>query len=76
MTDDVLLNVPMENPSTGQWVRLVMVPFPGAEGPEADTVYQVELSESAEGPWAAQLTPLDKAGAFELARDLATRTWR
>jgi hypothetical protein len=76
MTDDVLLNVPMENPSTGQWVRVVAVPFPGEGGPAEATIYQVELSESADGPWTPQLTPADKAGAFELARELATRTWR
>ena len=76
MTDDVLLDVPMENTSTGQWVRVVAVPFPGEGGAAEATIYQVELSESAGGPWMPQLTPVDKAGAIDLARDLATRTWR
>jgi hypothetical protein len=74
MTDDVLMNVPMENPSTGEWVRVVPVPFPIASGPAADTIYQVELSTAAGGPWQPQSTPFDQAAAFALARELATRT--
>jgi hypothetical protein len=72
MGRDIELNTPYQNAQANYWVRIVQIPWVVQGDPVPHTGYQVERSDSRDGPWERQHASYLRHHAEEKIRQYRT----
>ena len=73
MSMDIELDTPYQDVQAVYWVRMVQIPWVVPGDPVPHTGYQVERSDSRDGPWERQDTSYLRHHAEEKVRQQRTR---